>query len=150
MKPNSVWKGYFRLITHRHTHTPQLCVPHRLHSFQAGLFCLYVKRARTGNSVQCSRGPWLGQNSSLFHASESNWNHDSKTSLPRGSLLIADNLCWNWVSCSAVSHTNAGKRNWGHSTPEYPRVPAEYIWVSRHTQFQAVCLQQPKNQMRDF
>lgn len=63
MNPNLVWNGRFRLITHRPTHTPQLCVSQHLRCFQAGSFRLCVKKARTGNSVHCNRGPCLGQKS---------------------------------------------------------------------------------------
>lgn len=104
MNPNLVWNGRFRLITHRPTHTPQLCVSQHLRCFQAGSFRLCVKKARTGNSVHCNRGPCLGQKSPplLGRTPGAHWNLDGETLLPRGSFSIAADLCWNRVSCSAV------------------------------------------------
>lgn len=123
IKPNSIWKEGFRHIIHQHTHTLKLCALCHLHCFQTGSFYLYVKRARIRNHVQDGTALW-GKNLPFTIHPRAQWNHSGRTSLPRGSFfLIADDLCWKWVSCLAASYTYVGKRNSGHSTPADPRAP---------------------------
>ena len=146
MNPNLVWNGRFRLITHRPTHTPQLCVSQHLRCFQAGSFRLCVKKARTGNSVHCNRGPCLGQKSApsplpyTWGSLKPWWRNPTSTWLLLHSSWLV--LKSSFLFCR--SHTNVGKRHSGRSTPESPRAPVEDIWVSRHTRFQAAWQQQHK------
>lgn len=65
IKPNSIWKESFRLITYKHIYAPKLSAPYHLHGFQTGSFYLYTERSRMEDSVKSGRAPYLEQKSAL-------------------------------------------------------------------------------------
>ena len=121
--PNLVWKGRFRLVTHRPTHTPQFCVSQHWRCFQAGWPRLCVKKARA-EPAHCSGGPCLGQNSAPFAA------HLGLIEAVRADphfyrLLLPG--CWPVLKSSFLpcrSRTSIGERHSGRSTPESPGAAA--------------------------